>query len=234
MLLWLWLWRRLAASAPIWPLAWKLPHAKGVAPLKKLKVHVPHSASNLGDRVGVGVERTWCLVTTAWQEDFTPHQASTDTTQVGVGRHFLTALLVASVNTMEGRRPLCHWLIMKVPLSHLAFGDPSPERGCSTREEAKGASLWLGLGGSQTPCRVFPDTTLCVWGGGPHFHRLGIIKFPFPRWSAMIPLREWEGRVPAYNQVSMESPSPLSLCCHGEGTTAFHCMVLVWGRTVVV
>ena len=33
---WLWLWRRLAAVAPIRPLAWKLPHAMGMA-LKKDK-----------------------------------------------------------------------------------------------------------------------------------------------------------------------------------------------------
>ena len=32
----LWLWRRLAAAAPIWPLAWELPYATGAA-LKKEK-----------------------------------------------------------------------------------------------------------------------------------------------------------------------------------------------------
>ena len=32
----LWLWRRLAAAAPIQPLAWELPYATGVA-LKKAK-----------------------------------------------------------------------------------------------------------------------------------------------------------------------------------------------------
>ena len=31
----LWLWRRLAAPAPIRPLAWELPYAMGVAPKKK-------------------------------------------------------------------------------------------------------------------------------------------------------------------------------------------------------
>ena len=33
---WLWLWYRLAATAPIRPLAWKLPHAVGAA-LKRQK-----------------------------------------------------------------------------------------------------------------------------------------------------------------------------------------------------
>ena len=32
----LWLWCRLAAAAPIWPLAWKLPYAAGAA-IKKSK-----------------------------------------------------------------------------------------------------------------------------------------------------------------------------------------------------
>ena len=32
----LWLWRRLAATAPIQPLAWELPYAMGVA-IKKIK-----------------------------------------------------------------------------------------------------------------------------------------------------------------------------------------------------
>ena len=35
-LAWLWLWCRLAAAAPIRPLAWELPHAVGAA-LKKTK-----------------------------------------------------------------------------------------------------------------------------------------------------------------------------------------------------
>ena len=33
----LWLWRRLAATAPIWPLAWDPPYAVGAAPQKKTK-----------------------------------------------------------------------------------------------------------------------------------------------------------------------------------------------------
>ena len=34
-LAWLWLWCRLAAAAPVQPLAWELPHAAGeVRPLK--------------------------------------------------------------------------------------------------------------------------------------------------------------------------------------------------------
>ena len=33
----LWLWCRLAAAAPIWPLAWGLPHTTGVAPHQKKK-----------------------------------------------------------------------------------------------------------------------------------------------------------------------------------------------------
>ena len=33
----LWLWRRLAAAAPIGPLDWELPYATGVAPKRKRK-----------------------------------------------------------------------------------------------------------------------------------------------------------------------------------------------------
>ena len=33
----LWLWCRLAATAPIWPLAWELPYAMGVGPKKAKK-----------------------------------------------------------------------------------------------------------------------------------------------------------------------------------------------------
>ena len=36
-LTWLWLWRRLAAAAPIQPLAWKLPYAAGAALKRKKK-----------------------------------------------------------------------------------------------------------------------------------------------------------------------------------------------------
>ena len=34
----LWLWRRLAAAAPIKPLAWEPPHATGVAPEQTKKI----------------------------------------------------------------------------------------------------------------------------------------------------------------------------------------------------
>ena len=34
-LVWLWLWRRLAAAAPVQPLAWELPHAVGAAVKRK-------------------------------------------------------------------------------------------------------------------------------------------------------------------------------------------------------
>ena len=37
-LAWLWLWCRLAAAAPIPPLAWELPDAAGVALKKKGKI----------------------------------------------------------------------------------------------------------------------------------------------------------------------------------------------------
>ena len=39
--LWLWLWHRLAAAAPIHPLAWELPYAAGAA-LGKAKRQTPH------------------------------------------------------------------------------------------------------------------------------------------------------------------------------------------------
>lgn len=84
----------------------------------------------MGDGPGMGVEGKWSPVTTAWwKKDFTPHQASTDTTQVGVGRHFLPAFLVACPDTVEGRRAPHHWMVVKVPLFHLASGGTSPERG---------------------------------------------------------------------------------------------------------
>ena len=34
----LWLWRRLAGAAPIWPLAWEPPYAPGVALKLKKKI----------------------------------------------------------------------------------------------------------------------------------------------------------------------------------------------------
>ena len=37
---WLWLWRRPAAAAPVWPLAWELPCVTHVAlESKKIKLH---------------------------------------------------------------------------------------------------------------------------------------------------------------------------------------------------
>ena len=50
----------------------------------------------MGDGAGVGVKEGF-HVATAWWKDFSARQASTDTTQVGLGRHFLPALLVASL-----------------------------------------------------------------------------------------------------------------------------------------
>ena len=44
----LWLWRRLVATAPIWPLAWELPHALGGA-LKRKKKKKKKSQANLED-----------------------------------------------------------------------------------------------------------------------------------------------------------------------------------------
>ena len=35
----LWLWSRLAAAAPIWPLAWELPYVAGAALKKKMYVY---------------------------------------------------------------------------------------------------------------------------------------------------------------------------------------------------
>ena len=44
----LWLWCRLAATAPIWPLAWELPCAMGVAQKKEKKKKRKHSSLPLG------------------------------------------------------------------------------------------------------------------------------------------------------------------------------------------
>ena len=95
-----------------------------------IKVQVPHSTStNMGDGAGMGVKEVFYVTSAWWKKDFSAHQASTDTTQVEVGRHFLPALLVASPDTVEGRRPPHQWMAMKVTPSHLASGDTSPERG---------------------------------------------------------------------------------------------------------
>ena len=96
-----------------------------------IKVQVPHSASsNMGDWAGVGVKEVLPCYYYLVEEGFLcPPGVSTNTTQVGVGRHFLPALLVASPDTVEGRRPPHQWMAMKVTLSHLASGDTSPEMG---------------------------------------------------------------------------------------------------------
>ena len=44
-LLWLWLWRRLAAAAPISPLAWELQYATGV-PLRREKMKMKKKIKN--------------------------------------------------------------------------------------------------------------------------------------------------------------------------------------------
>ena len=67
----------------------------------------------MGDGAGVGVKEGF-HVATAWWKDFSARQASTNTTQVGLGRHFLPALLVASPDTVAGRRPPHQWMAMKV------------------------------------------------------------------------------------------------------------------------
>ena len=44
----LWLWCRLAAAAPIQPLAWELPQAMGMAPKKKKKCNPISSIPGFG------------------------------------------------------------------------------------------------------------------------------------------------------------------------------------------
>ena len=50
----LWMWCRLAATAPIWPIAWELPYAKGVAlkrhDQKKKKTHVTNVVEDVEKR----------------------------------------------------------------------------------------------------------------------------------------------------------------------------------------
>ena len=91
----------------------------------------PLNFINMGrDRDGSG--RKWCLVTTAWlKENFTPYQASTDATLEGRERHFLTALYVASLDTVQGHKvgaPF-YQVGMTVPLSHGVFFDTNPKSG---------------------------------------------------------------------------------------------------------
>ena len=143
----------------------------------------PHSAStNMGDGAGVGVKEVLHVTTAWWKKDFSAHQASTDTTQVGVGRHFLPALPVASPDTVEGRRLPHQWMAMKVTLSHLASGYTSPERGkvpsfpprvlsFPPERRERGASFSLGVGGNQAPCMVSTATT---GGVSAHFHQVGM------------------------------------------------------------
>ena len=49
-LVWLWLWRRLAATPPIQPLAWELPYAPGAA-LKRPKKEEPEAHTETGARI---------------------------------------------------------------------------------------------------------------------------------------------------------------------------------------
>ena len=66
--MWLWLWCRPAAAAPIQPLAWKLPCAAGVALKRKKKKdplkpeqQLPRNVTRqaLGERRGLGLSMDW-------------------------------------------------------------------------------------------------------------------------------------------------------------------------------
>ena len=51
---WLWLWRRLAAAAPIRPLAWEPPYATSVALKKKVYFIEPENRMMVAGGWGVG------------------------------------------------------------------------------------------------------------------------------------------------------------------------------------
>ena len=130
----------------------------------------------------MGVKEVFYVTSAWWKKDFSAHQASTDTTQVKVGRHFLPALPVASPDTVEGRRPPRQWMAMKVTLSHLASGYTSSERGkvpsfpprvlsFPPERRGRGASFSLSVGGNQAPCMVSTATT---GGVSAHFHQVGM------------------------------------------------------------
>ena len=55
-LVWLWLWRRLEAVAPVGPLAWELPYAMGAA-LEKTKKNRTRSSFFFDLHVGI-----FCLI----------------------------------------------------------------------------------------------------------------------------------------------------------------------------
>ena len=50
----LWLWHRLAATAPIQPLAWELPYAAGVALKRHTHTQKDYNIGNLGFRGAAG------------------------------------------------------------------------------------------------------------------------------------------------------------------------------------
>ena len=163
----------------------------------------------------MGVKEVFYVTSAWWKKDFSAHQASTDTTQVEVGRHFLPALLVASPDTVEGRRPPRQWMAMKVTLSHLASGYTSSERGkvpsfpprvlsFPPERRGRGASFSLSVGGNQAPCMVSTATT---GGVSAHFHQVGMtVPLSHGVFSDTIP--KSGGGVPGYNQVSVESTFP--------------------------
>ena len=49
-LMWLWLWCRVAAAAPIRPLAWQPPHAEGVALQSKTKTTTTTKLNSISPR----------------------------------------------------------------------------------------------------------------------------------------------------------------------------------------
>ena len=68
----LWLWHRLVAAAPIWPLAWKPPHAAGCGPEKKKKKKIEthkyvsnfiicYKNANINDRFRSPIFCLWLL-----------------------------------------------------------------------------------------------------------------------------------------------------------------------------